>query len=188
MPRVVSTLVLAVSLLPGVSRGQTPPGDRYLCYKATLARGEAKFSAVEKMLQDQFGTLVTDVRGFTSLCNPAQTAQHPAVHQVGYKMSLAKTAPPQAKFVKSNHTAFDQFGSHPLAVVKSLELRAPSAKVLGAGGTPTVNTTGVDHFECYAAVPQKGTPKFVATPVSITDQFGTVSLTLGWESVYINAC
>jgi hypothetical protein len=149
-----------------------------VCYKAALAKGEAKFTAADKSLEDRFGTLVAKVKGFTSLCNPVLSAQHPTVHQVGYKTTLAKTTPPQPKFAKSDRTAFDQFGSHPLTVVKPVELRAPSAKVLGAGGTPTVNTSGVDHFECYVAIPQKGAPKFVATPVTVTDQFGTVDLTL----------
>lgn len=177
MTRIRMALVLGV-LLPTTSLGQTPPGDRYLCYKAALAKGEDKFSAVEKTLEDQFGSLVAKVKGFRSLCNPVAPAQRPTVHQVGYKTTLAKTVPPQPKFAKSDHTAFDQFGSHPLTVVSPVELRAPSAKVPGAGGTTTVDTSGVDHFECYKAVPQKGAPKFVATPVSITDQFGTVDLTL----------
>jgi hypothetical protein len=178
MNRILATLTLAVLLVPTATLGQTPPGDRYLCYKAALAKKQPKFSAVEKTLQDQFGAFLADVKGFKSLCNPVLSAQRPAVHQVGYKTVLAKTTPAQPKFAKSDHTAFDQFGSHPLTVVKPVELRAPSAKVLGEGGTPTVNTAGVDHFECYQAVPQKGAAKFTATPVTITDQFGTVDLTL----------
>jgi hypothetical protein len=178
MNRIVSVLTLALLLVPTASFGQTPPGDRYLCYKAVLAKKQPKFSAVQKTLEDQFGAFLANVKGFKSLCNPVLAAERPTVHQVGYKTILAKTTPPQPKFVKSDHTAFDQFGSHPLTVVKPLELRAPSAKVLGAGGTPTVDTAGVDHFECYQAVPQKGAPKLTATSIAVTDQFGTVDLTL----------
>jgi hypothetical protein len=153
----------------------TPPGDPYLCYKAAIAAGQPKFTPVQKTLLDQFGPLVADVKGVVTLCNPTQTAAHPTVHAVGYKIVPAKN-PPQAKFVKSDHTAIDQFGTHPLTVVKPAEVRAPSAKVLGAGGTGTVNTTGVDHVECYKVVTQKGTPKFVPpAPVAITDQFGAQS-------------
>src|SRR5882757_9171980 len=176
MNRIVMTLTLAV-LLPTTSLGQTPPGDRYLCYKAALAAKQPKFSSVQKTLQDQFWTFTADVKGFTSLCNPVLPAQRPSVHQVGYKTTLAKAKPAQ-KFVKSDHTAFDQFGSHPLKVLMPAALRAPSAKALGAGGTATVNTTGVDHFECYKAAPQKGAPKFVPTTVSVSDQFWSVNLTL----------
>jgi uncharacterized protein YjbI with pentapeptide repeats len=172
--RILWTLILAVLLAAASSRGQTPPGASYLCYKATLAPGQARFTPVQKTLQDQFGTLVVDVKRVLAVCNPAQTG----VHQVGYKIARA-TTPPQPVFVKTDYTAVDQFGTHPLTAVRPVELRAPSAKVLGAGGTGLVDTTGVDHFECYKAMPAKSAPRFVAPPpVAITDEFGTVTLTL----------
>jgi hypothetical protein len=177
MMRGLMTAMLAVLLLSGPSGAQMAPGDGYLCYKAALAKGQPKFNSVEKTLEDQFWKSTADVDGFTSLCNPLLPAQHPSVHEVGYRTALAKEKPAQ-KFVKSTHTAFDQFGSHPLTVVRPLELRAPSAKVLGAGGTPTVNTAGVDHFQCYRATLPKGAPKFAPVPASITDQFGSIDLTL----------
>ena len=95
MTHIVMALIVTVLLLPTASLGQTPIGDRYLCYKAALAKGEAKFIAVEKTLQDQFGSLVANVKGFKSVCNPALSAQRPTVHQVGYKTTLAKTTPAQ---------------------------------------------------------------------------------------------
>ena len=172
--RIPWTLILAVLLPAASSLGQTPPGDSYLCYKAALAPGQATFTPVQKGLQDQFGMLVVDVKRVLAVCNPAQTA----VHQVGYKIARAKT-PPQPVFVKTDHTAIDQFGAHALTLLQPVELRAPSAQVLGAGGTGLVDTTGVDHFECYKAVPARNAPTFVAPPpVAITDEFGTVTLTL----------
>jgi hypothetical protein len=178
MKRSVSMLIAAVlSFLPSAPHAQTPPGERYLCYKAALAPKQPKFSAAQRLLEDQFWTFTADVKGYASLCNPVLSALHPAVHPVGYRTTIAKAKPAQ-KFVKSSHTAHDQFGSHPLTVLMPAELREPSAKVLGAGGTPTVSTAGVDRFECYRAAPQKGAPKFVATPVSISDQFGAHDLTL----------
>lgn len=182
MTKILPTLILCVLLLPTASRAQTPPGDPYLCYKAALAKTDPpqpKFATVQKTLEDQFGTLVQDVKGIQSVCNPPLAAARPDVHQVGYKLAPAKTTPPQPKFVKTNHTAYDQFGTHPLTVVKPAEVRAPSAKVLGAGGTGPVDTTGVDHFECYRVTPAKGAPKFVPpAPVAITDEFGTQNVTL----------
>ena len=173
--RILWTLILAVLLPAASSLGQTPPGDPYLCYKAARAPGQATFTPVQKTLQDQFGTLVVDVKRVLAVCNPTTQT---AVHQVGYKIARA-TTPPQPVFVKTDHTAIDQFGTHALTVVQPVELRAPSAQVLGAGGTGLVDTTGVDHFECYKAVPAKNAPKFVAPPpVAITDEFGTVTLTL----------
>lgn len=175
-----SWITAALLALATAAAAQTavPPGDSYLCYKAPLASGEEKFTPVQKTLEDQSGTLVVDVKGIAVLCNPTQTAAHPAVHAVGYKFAAAKS-PEQAKFVKSDHMAIDQFGTHPLTLVKPIEVRAPSAAVPGAAGTGLVDTTGVDHFECYKAKPAKGAPKFVApAPLEITDEFGTQSYTL----------
>ena len=183
MNRILMTLILVV-LLPTASPGQTPPppGDPYLCYKAALAKTvppQAKFSLVLGLpLEDQFGALNADVKGIQSICNKPLPAARSDVHQVGYKIAIAKTTPPQPKFVRSNHTAHDQFGDHSLTVLGPADLRAPSAKVLGSGGTGTVDTTGIDHFECYKVATQKGTPKFTPTATSITDEFGTVNLTL----------
>jgi len=154
----------------------TPPGDSYLCYRATLANGQPKFTPVQKALEDQFGTVLVAVKGIVTLCNPAETAS--SVHAVGYKFVPART-PPQRKFARQDHTAFDQFGTHSLTVVRPTEVRAPSAKVLGSGGTDPVDTSGVDHFECYRVMPASGVPRFVPPPpVAITDQFGTQSYTL----------
>lgn len=158
---------------------EAPPGDSYLCYKAPLAPGAPKFTPTRKTLEDRFGTLVVDVKGIATLCNPSETAARPSVHAVGYRIAPAKS-PAQAKFVKSDLTAIDRFGTHPLTVVKPMELRAPSATVLEAGGTGLVDTAGVDHFECYKAKPAKGAPKFVVTAsFAVTDTFVTRSYTLG---------
>src|SRR5262249_10309667 len=152
MIRAVMTSVVVVLLFPAASGAQTAPGDRYLCYKAALGRGQPKFSSVQRTLEDQLWTSTANVKGFVSLCNPLLAAQHPSVHEVGSRTALARQKPPQ-KFMKSTHTAIDQFGTHPLTVVRPLELRAPSAKALGDGGTPMVNTAGVDHFQCYQTAP-----------------------------------
>ena len=128
-------LVTAAAAQPAV-----PPGDSYLCYKAGLVSGQEKFTPAQKTLEDQFGTLVVDVKGVAALCNPI--------------VGLPEHSPDNID------AAIDQFGTHPLTVVKPIEVRAPSAKVLGAGGTGPVDTTGVDHFECYKATPAKGAPKF----------------------------
>lgn len=180
MAAFASLLAAGLSVLATAAAAQpvVPSGDSYLCYKAGLAPGQAKFTASQKTLADQFGTRVVDVKGIAALCNPTETAAHPAVHAVGYKIGPAKE-PPQTTFVKTDHTAFDQFGTHPLTVLKPIEIRAPSAQVPGAGGTGPVDTTGVDHFECYKAKPAKGAPKFVPpAPWSITDELGTQSYTL----------
>jgi hypothetical protein len=165
MMRILSTLAMTILLLPTASRGQTSLGDTSICYKAALASGQPKFFPARASLEDRFGTAVVDVKGYLSVCNPSFSPS--SVHQVGYKIALAKTTPAQTKFVKRDQLAVDQFGTRTLTVVKSVGALVPSG------------TTSLDHLECYKAVPAKGTPKFVAPPpVSVTDAFGTVTLTL----------
>jgi hypothetical protein len=191
MIRILMPLLTVLLLLPTASRGQTPAGDSYLCHKAGIAPHQEKFPPVQITLEDQFGTFLVDVKGVLSMshsrgqrrltvCNPIQTAARPDAHQIGYTIAIAKTPlQPQPRFVKTDHRVFDQFGTHALTVVKPVSLRAPSAMVRGAGGTETVDTAGVDHFNCYKVVPAKNAAKFVAPPlVAITDEFGTVDLML----------
>src|SRR5205814_3484624 len=81
--------------------------------------------------------------------------------------------------VKSEHTGIDEFGAHRLKLTKPVGLLVPSAAVLGPGGAASVETTGVDHFECYTAARVKGAPAFVApAPTTVTDEFGTATYTL----------
>ena len=191
---------LAAVMVSGVGRAgsQTPPGDHYFCYRAALAPGQPRFITGPTTLEDQFGTVLFDVRRITiterdhpepplhfiSLCNPAQKnaeppPTYPTVHQVGYQIQPAKT-PPQPPFAKSDHVGIDQFGTHPLTLLKPVGLLVPSAKVLGSGGTGTVDTTGVDHFECYKVAPVNGAPAFVRPPPTVvTDEFGTATYSLG---------
>ena len=162
--RLAALAAVMLSRVPPAA-GQAAPGDHYLCYTAGLAPGQPRFTRVQKTLDDQFGTLVFDVKKIASLCNPAQKGAepppaHPTVHQVGYQISPAKT-PPQPKFTRSDHVGIDQFGSHPLTLIRPAGLLVPSAKEPGTGGTDVVDTTGVDHFECYKAVPAHGAPAFV---------------------------
>src|SRR5262249_2251606 len=71
-------------------------------------------------------------------------------------------------------TLTDQFGPHPVTIVKPAALLEPSAKALGSDGVGLVDTTGVDRFECYRAVRPSGTPQFAKVrDVLVEDQFGT---------------
>ncbi len=168
---------MAVALGPLWATGQqsVPPGDRYLCYKAGTVRGQPNFIPSRKTLEDQFGTRLVTVKKPDEMCNPAQENTEPSgvrsdVHQVDYRLNVAKG---QAKFVKSAHTAIDQFGQHPLTVVKPVALLVPSAMALGPGGAGLVNSAGIDHFACYRVGTLKKTPKFGMIPnVTVADHFG----------------
>jgi cysteine-rich repeat protein len=155
--------------------------DHYLCHRTTLPSGQPVFTPVQKTLEDQFGTLSFDVSRVEALCNPAQKNSEPPplrpdVHAVDYRLFPAAG---QAKFVKRTLTLIDQFGPHPVTVVKPAALLEPSAKALGSGGVGLVDTTGVDRFECYRTVTPSGTPRFTKIgDVVVGDQFGTNSYDL----------
>src|SRR5262249_55463989 len=97
MTRILWTLAVTILLLPAASRGQGL-GELDLCYKAAPASHQPPFMPRRVSLEDRLGTLQFDVKSYASLCNPPS---YPAsAHQVGYKISPAKTKPAQAKFVK----------------------------------------------------------------------------------------
>src|SRR5262245_52602237 len=200
------TLALVV-LLPSVRSAQRAPGDHYLCYKASLSKGEPAFAKTPRLLVDQLQNQSFDVTAVVSLCNPATKTYNsateppafPAVHQQGYQIKLPKGS---AKFVASDHTVFDQFGTLRLSVKgpTSLLVRAGDS-VLGTtfigcgvdsdcspglaciGGScidpafpiAPADDVGVDNYKCYKVAIPTGAPKF--TPIQgglvrVTDQFG----------------
>src|SRR2546427_8447113 len=169
---VVTSVGAAVLANAGASGAQLPPGDRYLCYKAAVS--QTAFVPTTAMLEDQFGRVGYDVRRIRWICNPAtqngEPPAHAAFHQVGYQIKLPVGAP---RLPKSDHVTTDESETRTLTVVKPEMLLVPSAKALGSGGTGTVDTTGVDHFECYKAVLAKGSPRFVSPPEAVlADEFG----------------
>jgi hypothetical protein len=149
-----------------------------------LAKGEAKLTPAAKGLVDQLETKQYDAKAFATVCNPATKAfagrvenpSFPAIHLEGYKLSLTKTTPAQAKFAPSTHVVRDQFNQLTLTVksVDTLLVRAAktdlgttfpkcSAKVpcqgtsICSGGVciapgfpiPPADDAGVDNFKCY---------------------------------------
>ncbi len=156
---------------------QTAPGDHYLCYKDKAS----SFLPAPKTLQDQFGTLNVAAKKLQELCNPAQVGSgaapaYPAVHEVAYQISIA---PKQPKITPGTHVAIDEFGNHTLVVGKPAQVLAPSALATGTGGVSTIDTTGVDHYECHKVAPPKGSPKFAGVPgIAVSDEFGAAQYDL----------
>jgi hypothetical protein len=154
--------VLAVLVLAAVpARAAGPAGDHYFCYKSVLTKGEPKFTAATKHLKDQLEDKNFDAKKTWSLCTPAtktynattSTPTFPAVHLQGYQIKQTvppKPNPPQPKFVPSNHTTVDQFGSLNITAksVDSLLVRA------GKTDLGQVNTTNFP--KCSATIPCAG--------------------------------
>ena len=170
MFRKTVSLMLVLSI-PAVSHAQ----NSYVCAKGSL---EERFTGVQRTLVDQFGATVVDVRGVSHLCNATTGSSHPDVHQIGYKSGLSKDVQ-QAKFERSDHAVYDQFGMQLVSLTKAAGVIAASAMVHGGGGTSTTNTDGVDHFQCYKASRASGSAKFIPPPpFTIEDTFGQKSISI----------
>jgi len=150
--------------------------DAYMCYKAALARGEAKLPAGTTItLSDELvpGPQDFAVTRAITICNPASvngsTVEEPTAHQEGYAIKRVQGSP---KFVKSLQATGDLFANRNLLLTQESSLLVPSSKVLGSGGAPAYGLTTVDHYKCYKASLAKGSPKWIA-PASPTviDQF-----------------
>lgn len=170
MLRKTVSLMFVLSI-PGASLAQ----DSYVCAKGSL---EERFTATQKTLADQFGASVVAVKGVSLLCNATTGSSHPGVHQVAYKSGLAKDVE-QAKFERSDHTVYDQFGPQMVSLTKPAGVLAASAMIHGGDGTATVDTTGVDHFQCYKAAKASGAAKFIPPPAfAVQDTFGPKMITI----------
>jgi hypothetical protein len=159
---IVSLVVLSI---PSAGLAQSS----YLCSKVSL---EERITATQKTLEDSFGARVVDVRSVAFLCNAALSSADPGVHQVAYKMTAAKDVQ-QTAFERTDRVVSDEFGEHAVSLVKPAGLLAPSAVVHGGGGASTIDTTGVDHFQCYKAARSRGAEKFLPPPAfGVEDSLG----------------
>ncbi len=138
------------------------------------------FSGPTVTLKDQFGSVAgVFVQRPEVLCAPAdkQPLVNPRIpaspeHLTGYRVRHAFTKVLNQKIVSP------MFGTTFVDVLKPERLLVPSTKSLQPPSGPAPNPSGIDHYQCYKVRHSKGTPPFVAQPVTIQDQFGTVSFTL----------
>jgi glucose/arabinose dehydrogenase len=150
--------------------------DAYLCYKATLARGETPLTkGTTVALSDAIvaGPQSFDVKKATTICNPASvdasSVIEPAAHQEGFQVKRPAGA---AKFARDLVTTSDRYASRNLFLSQESSLLVPSSAVLGSGGAPAYGLTTVDHYKCYKAGLAKGSPKFVAPAApTVSDLF-----------------
>ncbi len=123
---------------------------------------------------DRFGTASIDLAASTPvkrLCNPAGVngAGVPPGpdHLTGYVIS-ARTP----RFTPlTNQVVVNAFGTTTLTVVRPILLMVPSAKSLDGVPAPLVSPS-IDHFQCYVV----RNARTRAAKISVTDQFGTLTL------------
>ncbi len=95
----------------------------------------------------------------------------PVQHLVGYVMS--------GQFFKGKTglVVTNQLGTLDLDIRRPSIFMIPSSKSLTTVPPPLVPPT-IDHFQCYKVKRSKGAAKFVKQPMTITDQFETLTLTV----------
>lgn len=153
--------------------------DPFLCYKATRARGAAKFEPIASLaLVDRFESGGFDVKKPMELCLPADVDGQPAVdattHLEAYLIKPEKGAPRHQRL--RDFRVVTDLGELFLSTVKADRLRVPTAK--GApqppSGPPDPDSHGVDHFKCYKVKKPKGFQTVAG--VSVFDQLAQAKL------------
>jgi photosystem II stability/assembly factor-like uncharacterized protein len=143
--------------------------DHYKMYKAKRASGEPKFAGITVVLVDQFETKSTFVQKQkvfgASTDKNAEGINSPDVDLACYKI---KDTPEQEKFPGRIVESTNQFGTQQLRVGKARDLCLPAASDLVA--PPVLGAPSVDHYKCYKAKRDKGTPAFTKQVVSL-DEF-----------------
>lgn len=176
-----AALIAAVALLaPAALAFGTSAPDHYLCYKAVLAKGQAKMpKGLTSVLEDALaGPQAFALVKITAVCNPADRdgsgIAHAPVHLEGLAIKVQKGGP---KFVKSDHVTVDAFAERALTVTAPAVLLDVTPQASGVvppapfGSDPTSDPT-VNRFKCYKAKLAKGSPKFAPPPSpTVSDDF-----------------
>jgi hypothetical protein len=160
---------------------QPPPFGSFRCYGAHIKKNTTAFVPMPgATLVDRFGTVVRNVMGPASLCNPASiNGQDPAApalpdHFTGYRLKTPRGMP---KFVKwIGQTFINDFGAVTVDVLRPFRVLVPSAQSLS--DPPSMPTATVDHFNCYRMSVDSGIQSFLPAPgtTTVQDQFGTVTV------------
>jgi hypothetical protein len=125
-------------LAPTATSLTAPPGppttslDHFVCYKVRRSSGAARFEQVRNLVvEDQFGTLVVDIKTPRKVCLPADvdgTTPGAAGHAGAlfcYKAKTSRGTPPFARV--SPLFIHDQLGPHTVDARKLDEICLPSA-------------------------------------------------------------
>jgi hypothetical protein len=144
--------------------------DHYLCYKV-----KTRITPIlDVHLVDQFEDIRADLRKLKGLCTPAdkngEGVTDAVTHLASYSVKGISGTP---RFVRrTNVKVVNQLGTLFVDAYKRDLLLVPSNKSLTGPTTPPVNALiNVDHYKCYKAKTTAGTPRFIPTTVTVTDQF-----------------
>ncbi len=177
----VAFLIVAVMILSIVAVGDAAivsGPDTYLCYKASLAKGQPKLAKdLTTSLDDRFAAAQTfDVKRVIGVCSPANRdgtgITNPAVHLESFAIKAEKGAP---KLVKTDVVAQDPFDLRTLTVTGRVALLDVTPLALGASppspfASDPTSDPNVNRFTCYKAKLAKGSAKFAPPlPPTVSD-------------------
>ena len=179
--RLISLILLTLpTMASGIAAASAMASvpDHYLCYRAVLAKRQAKFpKGISTTLDDaEGGPRPFEVKKITAICNPVDRdgsgTATPPVHLEAFAIKAPKSAP---KFLRTERVRTDFFGQHTLTVTGLATLLDVTPLALGASpppafaSDPTADPT-VNRFKCYKAKLAKG-PKFIPpAPPVLTDE------------------
>ncbi len=125
-------------------------------------------------LADCFDDAFFDLEVRKGLCAPANKNSEGlldgATHYRKYFFRPSANQPTFAK--KLNVLVTNQLGSIHVDAVRRYVLMVPTAKdLVSTPAPPSPSSINYEHFKCYKVRVTTGTPKFVPTTVTISDQF-----------------
>lgn len=144
-----------------------PAGDdAYQCYGAKVTPKTPKLARRDAALGDALGNVTAKVRKVAALCNPAGVAGGTLADPTAHLLCYGVKEPKRAAKTLPDFAVTDAFGTLTLDVQKALQLCLPAEKNGVASGL------GNDPVHCWKARVARGTAKFTARSVALTDQFG----------------
>ncbi|MEX0861824.1 immunoglobulin-like domain-containing protein, partial [Nitrosopumilus sp.] len=169
---------------------ENPNSDKYKKFKKYFKYFERYY---EKHPQDQQITLVDEFEGETKynvkkvekLFNPVdknnEGISDEESHLVEYKIEKIND---KSKFKGiSNIPVTNQFGDLVIDIKSAKTLLVPSSK--SHDSIPSeLDEIRINHFKCYDAKVSKNTPQFDKRDVSLTDQFGSMTMNVYKETMF----
>jgi hypothetical protein len=146
--------------------------DDFLCYRSR-ATGFTSIPSVH--LVDAFEDQTFTARKPKNLCTPADKNDgngtvDPATHLVSYQIRSNGGT----HIRRTNLRVTNQLGTLEVDTIRPDLLLVPAAKSLTSPPSPPAfNSHAVDHYKCYKVRVSRGTPRFVRTQVTVSDQFIT---------------
>jgi hypothetical protein len=146
--------------------------DDFNCYKEKKLGSTPVFGHVR--LADRFEDRFFDIEVRKGLCTPANKNNEGLLDgDTHMRRYLIRPSAGQPAFVKQlGLNITNQLGTLKIDVVRRFNLYVPTTKgLLATPPLPDPSAANYEHFKCYKMRITRGTPVFVPTTVTVSDQF-----------------